>query len=169
MKLRLPFYKQDKSYTCGPAALQGVLDFLGTFKSEGWLTSHLHTDKEKGTSHEEMIRLAERLGFQTHTHPRGSLREIKYFLKQELPIIVNYIEPEDEEGHYAVVSGLENGNIILNDPWLGRDFKLQTQDFKKRWHNSAGNSQAWLLVVSSQPIKCRPGFLGYFKNKTLKA
>lgn len=145
--LDIPYYKQDKIYTCAAASLQAVLGHSGHFKSEKWLERKLKTNPQHGVSHQSLKSVARALGYVCTYARRGSLTQIGYYLSRRLPVIVNYIEPVTEQGHYAVVVGLSSEEVVLNDPWLGPGFKLKRADFLRRWHNGRRNSKRWMLVL----------------------
>lgn len=148
MKLRVPYYKQDKIYTCGPASLQMVFKFLGEFESEKTLTKKTGTSPDTGTSHKSMVSVARSKGFVCREIKRASLDDLAESLENGLPVIVNFIEPTDNTSHYAVVTSIERGEVILNDPWNGKDFKIEEKEFVSRWHNKKNTSKRWMLVIS---------------------
>ncbi|MEK9182294.1 MAG: peptidase C39 family protein [Patescibacteria group bacterium] len=155
MKLKIPFYKQDTDHTCGPASLQMALSFLGDFKSEKKLSEEAHTNHDVGTKHNAMIETARKEGFYCYVNNDSSLNEISNFLAEGLPVIIHFAEPQAEEEHYAVVVGFEKGEIILNDPWNGKNFKMGKKDFLSRWHGAQGNHQyiKWAMVISDEDFK----------------
>lgn len=155
MKLKIPFYKQDTDHTCGPATLQMVLSFLGDFKSEKFLSKEAHANHDIGTKHDAMIETARKEGFYCYVNKDSSVDEIKNFLSEGLPVIIHFAEPQAEEEHYAVVVGLEKSDVILNDPWNGKNFKMAKKEFLSRWHGEQGNHQynKWILVISDKDFK----------------
>ena len=152
MRLKIPFYKQDTDHTCGPVSLQMVLSFLGDFKSEKSLSKEAHTNHDIGTKHEAMIETARKEGFYCYVNNDSSWDEINNFLTEGLPAIIHFAEPQSEENHYAVVVGLEKGKIILNDPWNGRNFKMEKKEFLSLWLGSQGNHQykKWIMIISKK-------------------
>ena len=150
MKLKIPFYQQDTDHTCGPASLQMVLSFLGDFKSEKKLSEEAHTNHDIGTRHDAMIETARKEGFYCYVNNDSSWDEIKNFLALGLPVIIHFAEPQTEEGHYAVVVGFEKGEIILNDPWNGKNFTMKKKEFLPRWRGTQGNHQykKWIMIIS---------------------
>ena len=147
MKLKVPFFRQDTDYTCGPTALQMVLKFMGDFESEKFLTKETQTSKNFGTSHEHMMEAARKEGFHSYDNHNSSIPEIKEFIKKGLPVIVNFIDQESGEGHYAVVCGFEKGKIILNDPLGVKNLKMGEQEFISNWHNAKNTSARWMMVI----------------------
>lgn len=152
MKFKVPFYKQDTDYTCGPASLQMVLSFFNDHKSEACIAKKAHTDKEAGTAHKWMIEVAEREGFYCYVNNNSSLEELKNFIGTGLPVIVHFTEPSGEESHYSVIKGFGKKQLILNDPWNGKDFKIKEKDFLSRWHGNVANNnyKKWMMVISRE-------------------
>ena len=150
IKIKVPFYKQEADYTCGPASLQMVLSFLGIHKSEYELIKQARTSKKGGTRHKWMIDVARKEGFYCYVNNNSTLEEIRHFINLELPVIINYIEPTNNEGHYAVVIGFEGGEIIMNDPWNGVGFRMMVDDFLPRWHGESPSikNKRWMMVIS---------------------
>jgi predicted double-glycine peptidase len=148
--MKIPFFKQDVNYSCGPAVIQMVLKFYGKFFSEEELMKRLKTNKNIGTRHEDMIDVTTKEGFYVYSNNGSSFQEIDLFLKEKKPIVVNFIEPNDNEGHYSVVVGLNDEDIILNDPWNGPNFKMKKTDFEKRWFSEDGRNNKWIMVVSDK-------------------
>jgi len=149
--IQVPYFKQKKSYTCGPASLKMVLKFFGKNLNEDTIARKLKTSKQ-GTSHREIIDFARQNGFYCYVHENSTIHELRHFINLGLPVIVNYIEPKDNEGHYAVVVGFKKNGLILNDPWNGANFILKEKDFKDRWHDRHKNYRCsgWLLVISKK-------------------
>lgn len=150
--MKIPYSKQKRGYYCGPASLQMVFGYFRHYISQDKLAEKGRTRHDRGTSRAGMIRVARENGFHTYAQNDSDLPKIADFLKRRLPVIVNFIEPSDEEGHYAVVSGLSGKQIILNDPWNGKNFKLDIRDFLERWRGGR-NSRKWLLVISKTDLQ----------------
>lgn len=149
--LDLKYFKQDNGYSCGPASLQMVFSYFGKKLGEAKLAKLAKTTKS-GTSHVNMINLARKEGFYCYVHNNSSINQIKHFIDLNLPVIINYIEPKSEEGHYAVVVGYKRNKIILDDPWNGKNFKISIKEFKKRWYDyhKKHKYSRWILVISKK-------------------
>ncbi|MEM3113400.1 MAG: cysteine peptidase family C39 domain-containing protein [Candidatus Pacearchaeota archaeon] len=147
--LKLKYYSQDRTYTCGPTCLKMVFEFFGKKIREGKLVKLTKT-KKSGTSHRNMIKVSRRHGFYCYVHNDASLNQVRHFIDLKLPVIVNFTEPDGNEGHYAVVIGYKHGKIIMNDPWNGKNFKMNSSEFKRRWYDYHKHHKYtnWLLVLS---------------------
>ncbi|PIZ83865.1 hypothetical protein COX97_00270 [Candidatus Pacearchaeota archaeon CG_4_10_14_0_2_um_filter_05_32_18] len=149
--ISLKYFKQDKDYTCGPACLEMVFSYFGKKISKANLVKLAKT-KKSGTNHINMIKVARKDGFYCYVHNNSSINQIKHFIDADLPVIVNYIEPKSDDGHYAVVVGYKGNKIILDDPWNGKNFKITIKEFKKRWYDyhKKHKYSKWILVLSKK-------------------
>ncbi len=162
MKLTVPYHEQKTEYTCGPASLKMVFSFLGTFKTEKKIAKHASTDNETGTRHQGMIDAALHQKFYCYVNADSSVDEIRYFINLGLPVIIDYTEPSEDDGHYAVVSGYVDGIIILHDPWNGKNFKLEETELIERWHDSHSGHKScnqWMMVLSNEPFSLGKQYL----------
>ena len=156
--MNLPFHKQYNTYTCGPACLQMVFEYYGIKRSQHDLAKALKTE-ENGTEHDAMISVPTHAGLFCYVNNNSSVEEIEHFLSLGIPIIVHFIEPTDEEAHYAVIKRIRTSflfkrkKIILNDPWNGEDFKLSRKEFEKRWHDEKNIYKNWILALSDKDFQ----------------
>ncbi|OGY90746.1 MAG: hypothetical protein A3B31_03750 [Candidatus Komeilibacteria bacterium RIFCSPLOWO2_01_FULL_53_11] len=127
-----------------------VLAFYGQQISQEQLARLLQVSKKYGTARKQLVRIAKKLGFRVIAQHRGTVQDLLRHIRAGCPVIVNYLEPSDNEGHYAVVVGFRNGSIILNDPWNGRGFKIPLREFLKRWRGTtpagAPYSRWWMTM-----------------------
>lgn len=153
LKLKLPYVEQSLTYTCGPAALQMVLRYFDQKVGHARLVELLETNKDTGTRRRRLVEAAQAHGMYVHEHVGASLAELLWFVRQSVPVIVNYREPDNEVGHYAVVAGFSWWRIILHDPWHGPEFRLPVWEFAARWHGQhKTTNRRWMLAISPQPI-----------------
>lgn len=148
--LRIPFFRQKTEYTCGPATLEMVFRFFGLKLKEKSIARIARTSKKEGTNHSGLIEAVRKEGFYCFVHEYAHLSDIQRFLEEGLPVIVHYTEPGSEIGHYAVVVGLTGKEVVMNDPWDGRGFRLKKEKFVERWTKVSTDYHAhgWLMVIS---------------------
>lgn len=158
-KLRVPYHRQGKIFTCGPAALQMMLGYFKMAVAQRQLRRRLETSEQKGTSQRSLIKVATKLGFYCYVNDGADWGEIIYWLNRKLPVMVNYKEPKTNEGHFAVVTGYKEGRLLLNDPWNGRNFSLGKQAWLKRWIDGEGNHPRWLLVLNKEDLRLGKQYL----------
>lgn len=150
--MNIPYHRQITDYYCGPASLQMVFEYFGLHKSQRYLAKQLQTQRDDGTDHSDLIRVATSHGLYCYVNRDSSIHEILHFLSLELPVIIDFMEPSGNEAHYAIVSGYKNQSIILHDPWNGKQFSLQEAWFEKHWYDRENNAHQWIMVVSPHDI-----------------
>jgi ABC-type bacteriocin/lantibiotic exporter with double-glycine peptidase domain len=150
--IKMKYYKQNTIISCGPVVLQMIFHYYGKYFSEETLTNKLRPNSDVGTPHYRMINLATSEGFYVYANEGSSLYEIAYFVNEGIPVIVHFIEPDTEDGHYAVVVGVQKKNVVLNDPWNGEKFKMDKAEFEKRWVSLDGKHKRWIMAVSDTDV-----------------
>lgn len=159
MVLRIPYYEQEEVYTCGPAALQMVFAYFDELRSQRRLTRLADTTPEHGTAQADMIRVAQEHGFYCLVRTHASLHDVRHYIRAGLPVIVNYIEPSENIGHFAVVTGFTRRHVILHDPWNGEGFRLSRHAFRRRWEDEHGRHLRWCMVIAREPFDGTTSFL----------
>ena len=156
-----PFRETLGGSYCGPASLKIVLDYYGIEKSEAELAKMCRLDKKLGVSDQALVKVAKGLGFKAEVRNNASFKDIEIWLNKKVPLIVNwftrgrYDYPEDAvaEGHYSVVTGLDNEFIYLQDPEVGRIRKIARNDFFKVWFDySTEYIKKWENMIIRQLI-----------------
>ena len=129
-----------------------VFGYYGLVEAEKDIIEEVPLTKERGIANEDMRRTVEKHGLYCHTEEDSSFEKILEFLNKSFPVIVNFIEPSDGDGHYAVVVGYENGELILNDPWNGEGFRMSREEFESSWRSGYEKRRRWFMAVSSGEI-----------------
>lgn len=130
-QLPVELFKQSEGF-CGPASLKMILAYYGVAKTEEELANLMGATREYGCDPTDIILAAERLGFSAHYKEKSSIEEIASLIDQKIPVIVQWFSPE-ENGHYSVISGYENDDLIMVDPLSGSIRKMASQNFLNRW------------------------------------
>ncbi|NTU66735.1 MAG: hypothetical protein HGB08_02300 [Candidatus Moranbacteria bacterium] len=141
-----PFQETLNASMCGPASLKMVLEYYGIEKSENELAEMCGHDKNLGVDDEGIKKAAEGLGFRVEIKNESSFKDVEKWLDKKVPVIVNwftkgrqdYSDSEVADGHYSVVSGLDDQNIYLQDPEIGSVRKIAKNDFLKVWFDFRG-------------------------------
>jgi predicted double-glycine peptidase len=131
---------------CGPASLKIVLDYYGVEKTEKELAELTGLVSDLGISDKDIVRAAESLGFRAEIKTESNFAEIEEWLEKGTPVIVNwftrgrqdYDDSEVPDGHYSVVSGLDDDYIYLQDPEIGGERKIKREDFLRVWFDFPG-------------------------------
>jgi len=148
--IKLPFFKQDTEYSCGPAAMQMVFRFYGKVFSEQKLIEKLKTDEDIGTNHKAMVDFACSEGFYVYVNNESTLEEVASFVERNIPVIIHFIEPCDDDEHYSVIVGINKDHVTLHDPWNGKEFEIGKKEFEQRWHSK--DCKKWILVMSTEDL-----------------
>ena len=125
-----------------------LLAFHGMHRSEAVLSRALRTDNLRGTNRACMVAVARAEGFRVRA--RGmTLIDLRRHVSVGEPVIVNYIEPSDEVGHFAVVASCDATNITLADPWNGEHLVLPVREFSRRWlgYKTRDTRKGWGMVA----------------------
>lgn len=153
--LSVPYFKQDREYSCGPACLQMVFSYYHKRMSEEDLMRELRTNEAIGTRPSWMIRVARRHGFFCYVNNDSSLDEVRYFLRLKKPLIVYFVEPFTGDDHFTVIVGFDKEKIIMNDSLMGEGYEFFLDAFDKRWHGEKKYQKTlrrWMLVISPEEI-----------------
>jgi len=147
----VPYFEQKKDYTCGPAVLRMVAAFFGASYTPEQLYVITNPNPNTGTSNSDMKKALKKLGLNTLSKNKADIKDIKRFIEKGLPVIVNFIEPRGkQEGHYSLVIGMTDTEIIFNDPGYGENFRMGIPEFLSRWRSEFEPFQRWLLVPAPQ-------------------
>ncbi len=147
MKLEIPFFRQSTDSDCGPAVVRMVLAYHGESASEEDLRKELDTNPETGSHNDDLVRALTARGYSVVSDEHGTLEEVAQYLSDGVPVIVDYHEPDENEGHYAVVTDVTPKSIVFNDPEHGPGFTLGREDFLTRWHSKYTPYIQWYLAV----------------------
>ncbi len=129
--------KQQFDYSCGAAALATLLThYYGVMINEKEIIERIGL-KEK-FSFADLARVADGLGFKA----AGLVLDYSSLLRIRLPAIVHLTHWED--GHFAVLTGIDEHGVRLADPSWGKRF-LRREKFKKLWNPDT--KQGKILVV----------------------
>jgi ABC-type bacteriocin/lantibiotic exporter with double-glycine peptidase domain len=151
--LKVPYFKQETHYTCGPATMQMILKYYGIERTEADLASELATNSDIGTLHEHMIEGVLRHGLHCYVNDQATVQELRYLLDFKVPVIIRFIEPKGNEDHYGVVVGVNRFFVTIHDPWSGAYQRYSHKHFKERWQCPAiGTCAQWLMAVSKLPL-----------------
>lgn len=143
--MKIPIFKQETEYTCGPACMKMILASLNVEKSENTLSKMMNTNREYGTLHKDMIRATKKLGLTCLEFKFGKVSQIKKFLKEEWYIIVCHRDDVDD-GHYSVVSNVSFFKIKLIDPYDAKIKIMGIKSFEKKWYDTEDNSP-WFVAI----------------------
>jgi predicted double-glycine peptidase len=139
--------KQTYDYDCGSQALQTVMGYYGVDVRGDELIEKLGTAPETGTPIQSMISVAQQYGFEVNFGTHWSLNQVKQYVDAGTPVIVLLQAWADrnmtlddwrndwENGHYAIVIGVNKNFLLFEDPATIRRTWLREREFLARWHD----------------------------------
>lgn len=156
-----PFQETLHGSYCGPACLKMVLSYFGVEKTEAEVAKECGRDPSLGTDDISIKKAAERYGFKVEIQNEASFEDIQSWLDKKVPVIVDwftrgrsdYDDSEVPDGHYSVVVGLDDENIYLQDPEIGKMRTLDRDDFMRVWFDfKSDHITAWQDMIIRQLI-----------------
>lgn len=156
-----PFQETLGSSFCGPAVMKMVLEYYGVEKSESELAVLANKDDILGVSSDDIKRVLESFGLTVETKNFASYDDIQKALDNQIPVIVDWMTrgrndyPEDDvpDGHNSIVCGLDEKNIYLQDPEVGRMRTITREDFLRVWFDfSSDHIEKWDDLIIRQMI-----------------
>jgi len=148
-----PLHKQETPYTCGPASLRMVLEYLGHPLSEAEIAKKMGTKPKVGTSFWQMNRACNFYlkKFNTGLKARDKIgkaandRLIFESIDRDRPVIFtwiaeNHFDPGKLVGHYSVAIGFDKTRreFTIANPFG----KIHPVDFDRFWRLCAWNPAA---------------------------
>ena len=136
MRVELTPFRQDQPYTCVAACLRAVLAALGAHYSEEDLARACNTDPSGATLADATAGVRS-LGFNALFIPEATFEMLTEWLQHGVPMIVG-IAADDlvhgaTGGHAVVICGVEQGHVIVVDPAIGAERRLELQTFLRAW------------------------------------
>jgi len=139
MPLDVPYYRQHRDYTCGPACLRMVLVYYGHETDEVSLTILCGTNVF-GTGLSDLANAAQQLGFRAEHTYCESLAELTDALARGIPPIamldaarlynMSGVVPS---GHVVVVIAANASEIVYHDPLINGRLSVSTEIFLQAW------------------------------------
>ncbi|MFZ5946313.1 MAG: cysteine peptidase family C39 domain-containing protein [Bacillota bacterium] len=164
--IKVPLTHQATSYTCGAAALQSILYYYGLQIRERRIAEKLDSNPEIGTEYQNIVDLAQSLGFSAEVKHEMEENELKQLLLNETPAIlliqawcernVSYKDHWGDE-HYVVAIGFDEENYYFMDPYtLGNYTYLPQDKLFERWHGQQLErklNRLAIIVTSQDAVK----------------
>ncbi len=142
----MPDVLQVEDYTCGPASLRAVLAaFRMPTVAELRIAQLAKTTPEAGTKIHDLADAATAIGLEADVRSHMTVDDLKVALSSGALVVVDYQAWREDtskpwrdhwgDGHYAVVVGVTDSDVILEDPWmLGAVDRMPRDEFVDRWH-----------------------------------
>ena len=145
-KLSVPYVRQNADYLCGPACIEMLVRWRGGEANQNEIAKLVQAAPDHWTDNDLLAAAAQKLGVRASAHDGSSIQEIRDAIYRGAPVVVNYIEQEAGDGHFAVVIGYDGDELILHDPWHGPDFRIAADDFASRWYGADGKHTRWIMM-----------------------
>lgn len=125
-----------------------LLAFHGIRRSERELERVLGTTEATGTTRRALIRCARGAGLRVRAGGM-TMDDLSDEIVGGHPVLVNYVEPSEEVGHFAIVTRCTSTRVTLADPWNGEAFSLSRKEFARRWygHRTRDARRGWGMVA----------------------
>jgi predicted double-glycine peptidase len=129
---------------CGAESVATVLaHWSGKPVSAGPIYRELYEPERNGIQLAAMRRYLERQGLRAYTL-RAERQDVAGQVEKGRPVIVGLRTKAKDELHFAVVTGVERGRLLLRDPARKGVTRLSNREFDRRWA-LAGR---WMLVAA---------------------
>lgn len=168
MSVHVPYRHQENNYFCGPTCLKMVFERFGVKKTEKDLAKLAGTNERSGTSHYGMIEACKKTGFSCFVHENSSLKNVNSFLRMGLPVIVDWTDSSEKEGHYTVVTEISDDSMVFCDPWYGPKHTVDKKTFEKFWHDGLTKGKKWMMVTLPKSVGVRQEISVSFGRGRLK-
>lgn len=140
------YYKQETTYTCGPACMRMLLSAIGIHRKERTLARALRANKNTGTHEKNFVQYShDKLKIEYFSFIGATLEDIKKRLKE---YVVMICFRDGEVGHYAVVRKIGTKYITLADPGNGDYYKVELAEFSHKWKDEYfGREKNWAFGI----------------------
>jgi len=156
--LNVPYFRQNRYYTCGPVCLRMVLAYWDHEADEVSLSMLCGTDVF-GTSAKQIIGAAHSLGFEAEYKFKSRYSDLQNALKNGVPPIVavnpNTLQQRAvrlQARHDIVLLSLVKNKILYHDPEVGQNLSIMPATFKEAW-NEAQNEVILIWPVRKTSSK----------------
>jgi len=152
LKLKIPYFKQESWYTCGPACLRMVLSFFGIARTEAEVMKECDTT-ELGTTTVKISTAAYKFGLKSSSLKNANIDDLKNELRKGRPVIV-LIDPSylyggvSGFGHFIVIVGFSDEEIIYHDPDVseGEYMRINNSAFQNSWEST----RCWMISMEKE-------------------
>lgn len=136
--------RQETSFTCGPAAMQTVLDSFGIYRRQSDLARELGTTAAEGTRPDALLRCAWSEGLHAKQSRNTRFETVVAAVRRGARVILNFqawpergqrVGQGAQDGHYAVVQRATDEELVLVDPSSERPVLLSREDLEDRWYD----------------------------------
>lgn len=129
--------KQKKNYWCGPTSLKMVLNYYGIDKTEKELARICQASPALGVPAQKLVDAAKSFGLRGFVKDNCEFSDIAHYVcDKKIPVIVDWFQIDD--GHYSVVTDINDKYIYLTDPYQGEPISIKKTKFYRVWFDFPG-------------------------------
>ena len=139
-----PFQETLGQSACAPANLKMLLTYWnlpGKEKTDLELGKMLGTDPELGTTNRAFLQALRKFGLAATAKECATYEDIELWLRKGVPVVLDWFTPgrrdysegEMPDGHYSIAVGLDEKNIYLQDPEVGKMRTISRKQFWRVW------------------------------------
>lgn len=142
--LTVPFFRQQKN-GCGAASVAMVAHYWDAAKAPApeAMYDRLIDAERKGIRLADMKSYLEELGFQAFTL-HGKWSDLEQHLGKGRPVIVSLQAGRTKRLHFAVLVGIEDEHVWMNDPTRKSAHRTERKKFEKQW----AGAEHWMLLAT---------------------
>ena len=126
---------------CGPATLAMALNYWGVASDQQSLGMEIRPNQnpqgindDKSMMAYEFITFSEKYGLTAVVRPNGSLDLLKKLIANDIPVIVRtWLHPNEDIGHFRIIRGYNENQILQNDSYEGPNLYYDNQTFLSMW------------------------------------
>lgn len=134
--------EQRTGYTCGPAALAGVLEAFGMPTDEDALAALAGTSADRGTSAGGLVEAACAMGLEAMAVRELTVEDAADLLSAGVQVVAcvqapraGSLGPDEDASHWVVVLGVDGEVVRMMDPSVGTaHVEMACDDFGARWY-----------------------------------
>lgn len=124
----------------GLACLKMVLDHAGKESIELDLAADIGISETTEPTREQLVACAQKQGVATSTSPDGEVDDLRMLTEQNMPCIVELLEPKQ----YVIAYQIGKTKLFCNDPLNEQGISIiPLEIFEKRWSK-------WFLSIFTQ-------------------
>jgi len=140
--LTVPFFRQNRYYTCGPVCLRMILAYSG-YETDEVSLSMLCGTNVFGTSAEQLVEAAQRLGFEGYCKLWNKYSLLSAALKENVPpiaavdaTILHGKQQHIYTKHDIVLLEITASRVVYHDSDVGQNLFVSPVLFKEAWRRA---------------------------------
>jgi len=150
--IKVPYFKQENWYTCGPSCMRMILAYLGVKTTEKDVMNACGTT-ELGTTSTQISDAFVKFKVKASSIKNANIDDLKNEIKEGRPVIV-LIDPSQIYGgvsgfgHFIVIVGINDDEVKYHDPDEphGDYIKCDFETFLQAWNTTRN----WMIKIEKE-------------------